>query len=127
MRRIYKVYGGSTATTNAITYVTINSPGIIVGIYGSSHNNCSTDNGQATFELSFSSVNQVSTTDTIGSFFELRYWSNFVTSGLSDGGRNFSLDGPGISVQAGDRIYLHLVVSGTVDAYATFFIVVDQK
>ena len=67
-------------------------------------------------ELSKVPTNQIATNGAVDPFLELGQYSNFVTSGLAVSGINqfFPLS---VSCRAGEIVYMHATVSGTVTYY----------
>jgi len=117
--KIYKLYGTGTASANAIATLDIQEDGEIcsvlmdLGVNGAN----ALDEG-AQCELSFSSIGAMTTNDTRASLLGLTWYQEFLTSGGGPSGRNvFITFAPhGIPVAAGERLYLHLLVAGTLTA-----------
>jgi hypothetical protein len=77
-------------------------------------------------EVSFASVNALTTNDTRASIIGGRAYQGFLTTGGSQVGKAIVIDfGPdGIPVNAGERMYLHVAATGTVSSQVTVFLYV---
>lgn len=115
-KRTLQIYGTTNATTTSLAQVTIPSAGTLNGIQYSLLLDSITDNGVVRVELSKVPTNQVATNGALDPFFEVGAYSNFVTSGLSNGAQAgfFPLIVP---VRQGEIIYLHCTVAGTATFY----------
>lgn len=116
MVRTLQLYGTTNATTTSLAQVTIPAAGSLSGIQWSLLLDSITDNGVVRVELSKAPANQIATNGALDPFFEIGAYSNFVTSGLSNGGQVgfFPLKVP---VRQGEIIFLHCTVAGTATFY----------
>jgi len=85
------------------------SPGVLYAVAWSVQFNSIVDNDSLLAELSFSSTSQVNTDNAQGVISACSAWTNFLTSGLSQGGINFAQSGLYFPVFAGQLLYLNLV------------------
>jgi hypothetical protein len=126
--RIYKLYATASSTTQALAQLIIQRAGKISGILFSHQANSGNDDFGYNVELSFASVGQQTTNDTVGPIAESRFYQNLVTTGLTIAVQNHYV-GPalGVDVVAGDRLYLNLLVTGTGAFTGSIFIFVDER
>lgn len=110
--RTIQLYATGSSTANAVAQITIPSQTIIKGVIASLAGNSVTDDGIAVIECSKVATSQIATNGALDPFLEMRFYSNFVTSGLSNGAFNqfFPLHVP---CRQGEIVYLHAFVSGT--------------
>lgn len=111
--RTLQLYATGSATGNAVAQVTIPSASTIKGVLASIVGDSITDNGHAAIELSKVATSQIATNGALDPFFELRFYSNFVTSGLSNGAQNLFVP-LHVPCRQGEIVYVHAFVSGTV-------------
>lgn len=123
--RVYKIYASAAASGNAAAYVTIQKSGRLKSIRTAIGFDCVTDNGRLALEVSLGATSQIATNDSIGPIHQVEVFSNFLTSGLNTvaGNDQVLLDFP---VNAGERIYLNVLIGGTVTYYATVFLDVQD-
>lgn len=114
--RTLQLYGTASATGNAVAQVTVPSKSTIKGILAALNVDSVTDNGIVIVELSKTATSQIATNGALDPFFEMRYYSNFVTSGLVNGGQNLFVP-VSVPCRQGEIIYLHATVSGTATFY----------
>lgn len=116
MRRTLQLYGTASATTTSLAQITIPTAGSLDGIQWSLLLDSVTDNGVVRVELSKVPTNQIAVNGALDPFFEVGAYSNFVTSGLSQGAQTgfFPLKVP---VRQGEIVYLHCTVGGTATFY----------
>ena len=116
MQKVYKLNHAVTSTTAAAAVVTIARKGRIVGILNNSRMQASgVTAGSYETEVSFANSNQVITNDTVGPIASFVNGSEATTSGMRQVGVTTWVP-CNIGVNAGDRIYLNVYVSGTVAA-----------
>lgn len=123
--KTYKLYAASTTSANALASVIIQRDGYIHGISGQMHIDNVVDNHYVIAELSFNSVAQATTNDTIGPICEMREFHNVGAAGSFRSGTGLSLGGLGIPVKAGDRLYLH-TTSTVVNSYISYYVYVAE-
>lgn len=123
--RTYKLYYAITATTAALASVIIQRSGRIKSVRWETGFDAPADNASCVAEISTASSPQQGTNDTVAEISEIRNTTNLTTSGAFNGGRAKQefIDYP---VAAGERIYLHATVSGTVSQATTVFIDVEE-
>jgi hypothetical protein len=114
-----KLYATGSATANAVQSILIPSTLTIIQILAAIRFNSITDGGQVNLELSRASARQIATNEAQDSVAEFAFESNFLTSGLSQGGINVVLPCRE-RFQQGSRLYLHALVGGTIIYDATF-------
>jgi hypothetical protein len=115
--RNLQLYATGSATATSVAQVTIPSATTIKGVYVSLLLDSITDNGSVRLELTKVPTNQIAVNGALDPFLEIGAYSNFATSGLSQGGQNFffPLD---VQCRQGEVIYVHATVAGT----ATYFL-----
>lgn len=109
-----KVYATGTATGNGVATVTIPANSRLIGIDWSIDINSITDNAELVAELSAASATEIAVNEAQQCLGEIRIFGNFVTSGLAQYGVNKSTPVPAVPFAAGQKIYLHVVVTGTL-------------
>lgn len=116
--RSIKLYGTGLATGNAVAQVTIPSKGRIVGVQFAASIDSVTDGASLNIEVSRASAREIAVNGAQQCVAEINVYGNFVTSGLAQGGVNqfFPVD---VDVDQGQIIYLHAVVAGTLNYFAT--------
>lgn len=124
--RTYKIYGNITGTANNVANVLIARTGRIRCIRWEAAFDAPADNASCVAELSTAPSTAAGTNDTPNSIDELRSCTNLTTSGAFNGARSKQsvVDYP---VAAGERVYLHATVSGSVGQPTTVFLDVDEK
>jgi hypothetical protein len=123
--KVYKLYGTWTANTEAIASYDVQEDGEICSMYG--HliiTGADALNDAAALELSFASVSGFIANDTRASVFGMRTTQGFLTTGGGPCQQNgFVTFAPnGIPVSAGERMYLHGIVGGTIVAIASLWV-----
>lgn len=108
--RIYKLFGSTSA--NDAAHVDIQKAGHIIVVQWAAYFNSIADNETFVAELSFTSTIQNTVNDAIGPISEIRDWTNFVTSGMAQGGKNIVVP-MHLPVPAQARLYLNTSFSGT--------------
>jgi len=110
--RTLQIYGTGSATANAVAQVIIPSATRIVGIVATLRCDSITDNASVQIELSKVATSEIAVNGAQDPFFTLGHYSNFVTSGLSNGGINgyWPL---AVDCRQGEIIYLHTLVTNT--------------
>lgn len=111
-----QIYATGSATAESAANIQVPGAGAILGVQLSVNFTSITAGVTLQFELSMVNSSQVGTNDARDVVATLRAASNFVTSGLAQGGENVFYPVL-IPVRAGDRIYLHASQGGT----ATWF------
>lgn len=109
-----KLYATGSATANGVATLTIPSASRLVAIDWAVNFDSITDNGICTLELSVASATEIAINASQQCIAELRYQSNFVTSGLLNGAVNKWTPMPGVPFAQGQFLYLHAVISGTI-------------
>lgn len=122
--RTLKLYAAITATANAVANLLIPRNGRIKSIRWAVDIDAPADNASVAVDLNTQTITVLASND-IPSIAELRALVNLSTSGAYLGAIKAQefLDYP---VAAGDRIYIHAVVAGTVTARITAFIDIDE-
>lgn len=109
-----KIYATGSSTANAVASITIPSRSKLVLVQWAVKFDSVTDNATAVLELSKSSATEVAVNGAQQCISELCYASNFVTSGLVNGGLNLChpVD---VQFDQGQILYLHAgLVAGTL-------------
>jgi len=118
--QIYKFYGTATTSTDAVATIDIQFDGVIEGALltiQASGADALNDGGDV--EISFASTSGFVANDTRASIAGLTVRQGFLTSGGSMVGDTVFLSlGKGIPVSAGERMYMHLGVTGTTTVAA---------
>lgn len=109
-----KLYATGSATANGVATITVPTASRLILVQWCVNFDSITDNGVCTLELSAASATEIAVNEAQQCISELRYQSNFVTSGLLNGAVNFTTPIPQVPWSQGQKIYLHAVVSGTV-------------
>lgn len=112
--KVYKLYGSSSSTSNALAQIDIQRNGTIVAIQHAHYAKATADH-TTVFEVSFASAAQPTTNDTVGPIYEVRSNTDTVL-GPDTVFDNGCLTGTAIPVGVGDRLYLHLTIAGTATA-----------
>lgn len=117
--RTIQLYGAGSATATSVAYVTIPVATRIKGVKVCLLVDSVTDNADVSLELSKVPTNQVGTNGAQDAFLQVGAYGNFATSGLSqtNTGQFIPLD---VQCRAGEVIYLHATVTGTIAYKATF-------
>lgn len=125
--RTYKLAFSITATGANLANLLLMRSGRIKSVSYSTRIDSLVDNTMVDVALSLSPVSNIGTSESIGDFAQWGAAVQFVTSGLGYAGLNgtIPLD---VQVGAGERVYLHALVSGTLTAAATtVFISVEER
>lgn len=124
--RVYKLYATATSTADNVANVLITRNCRIRSIRWHEHVDAPADNAFVAVELSTRPTSQFTTNDSQGDITQRRHSTNLTTSGAFDGGNDHQelLDFP---VAAGERIYVHAIVSGTVTWVGACFIDVVES
>lgn len=122
--RVYKLYGANNADTNALASLIIQQTGVITAIVGHITRESGAAQTNAVGELSFSSVGQTATNDTVGPIFAVTTLGAFTAAGSVNQTNVGHVSNIAIPVQSGDRLYLNLKMSGAAQTYVTFFVYV---
>lgn len=96
--------------------VTIPSASTIKGVLACLRADSVTDNGNLALEMSKVPTSLIATNGALDPFFHIDFYSNFVTSGLSNGGQNIFVP-LHVPCRQGEIVYVHAFVSGTVTYY----------
>lgn len=118
MRNI-QLYGAGSATATSVATVTIPTATRIKGVKVCLLIDSVTDNADVSLELSRVPTNQIGTNGAQDAFLQVGASGNFATSGLAQTltGTFIPLD---VSCRAGEIIYLHATVTGTIAYKVTF-------
>jgi len=106
------LYATGSATATAAAQLTVQSPTGLVGLQWAVDVDSVTDNAIVVLEISSINAFQAATNDARGSISSVRYRSNFVTSGLAQGGINLWIP-TAVRFRPQDILYLHVTVGGT--------------
>lgn len=109
-----KIYATGSATANGVATVTIPANSRLISIDWALDINSITDNAELVAELSAASATEVGVNEAQQCLGEVRVFGNFVTSGLAQVGVNKQTHIPAVPFAAGQKIYLHVVVTGTL-------------
>ena len=121
--RIYKLYGTNNSTANAQAQLTIQARGTIVALQCDQSLVSQADGDRAGSEISFAAVNQVQVNDPVGPISSQIQSYEFTTSGASKTSEQMVASGIAVPVNAGDRIYLHIVcITGTPNVLALWYL-----
>lgn len=110
---VYKLYAAGTTTTAAAATLTMPRSGVIRSIVAQANLFTATGGSRIVGELSFVNSSQVTTNDTRGEIAEVRSSYNLNTSGTHQGVESVVIPALNIPIAAGDKLYLHLTVTGT--------------
>lgn len=111
--KVYKLYGASTSTANAVAQLDFTRAGNIVAIAHAARVAGSADYNFA-WEVSFASAAQAATNDTVGPIYEFRM-ARDISLESETCFDNGAISGFAIPVGVGDRLYLHLTLgAGTL-------------
>jgi len=110
--RTLQIYGTGSTTGNAIAQIVIPSATRIVGIVAALRCDSILDNSSVQLELSKVATSQIAVSGAQDPFFAIAHYSNFNTSGLSNGAVNgyWPLS---VECRQGEIIYLHALVTTT--------------
>lgn len=109
-----KVYATGSATANGVATVTIPANSRLIGVQWCLDLNSITDNAELVAELSAASATEIAVNEAQQCLSEVRLFGNFATSGLAQVGVNTLFPIPAVPFAAGQKIYLHIVITGTV-------------
>lgn len=122
MQKVYKLAHQATASTNAAASVTIARRGTLTGIGFCVFLNSGAAVSSMANEVSFGNTQQVATNDTIGPLACVQHALAASTVGSTQ--QHVPCN---IAVNAGDRIYLNTLVTGTIAAsYIQVFLYVNE-
>jgi hypothetical protein len=119
--RTLQLYATGSATGTSVAQVTVPVAARIRGVIVALLVDCVTDNGRVSLELSKVPTNQIGTNGAFDPFLEVGSYTNFATSGLASQGQNLFLP-VDVVCRAGEIIYIHATVSGTLTYYGTFIL-----
>lgn len=114
---------GAGGTQNAVAQLDIALDGIITAIHGVLINNGAAAGDEVIAEISFLSVSTIAANDTRGSLFSL---GNRISGAGAVTGVNSGVGGLTIPVNAGERIFLHLVATAAISSSAEINIYVED-
>lgn len=122
--RIYTLYKSFTATADAGATVTMAQKGRVVGIALSVAGDLDADNEFFQVEVGAVPTCQSRTNDSQGCLATVKAYNGLLTSGAINGSANnyFPCNFP---VEAGDKIYMHGVLTGTTSVDATALVYVE--
>ncbi len=124
---VYKLAAtGAGGTENGIAQLDVQFDGMITAIAGSVDIDASANGDNAVYECSFISVNTVGTNDTRGTLFSLRQKVIIGAAGETVSAANSAVGGLAIVVNAGERLWLHAVVTAAKVSKAEFYIYVED-
>lgn len=117
MRNV-QLYATGSATGTSVAQITIPVATTIRGVHVALMVDSITDNARVQLEFSKVPSNQAGVNGAFDPFLEVDACSNFVTSGLMQGGQNmfFPL---AVQCRAGEILYVHATVTGTATYYIT--------
>lgn len=117
--RTIQLYGAGSSTATSVATVTIPVATTIKGVKVCLLVDSVTDNADVSLELSKVPTNQIGVNGAQDPFLQVGSYGNFATSGLSqiNSGEFIPL---AVSCRAGDIIYLHATVTGTIAYKVTF-------
>lgn len=113
--RVLKLYSAATSTTNAAANIQFPRRGRIVGVKWSLYANVTTTAGSAIYELSFGNSGQQTTNDTVGPIDHAVVGMLVGAAGAARNDLN-QFTPMNVPVNAGDRIYLNVLITGTVSS-----------
>lgn len=122
---LYKLYAQVTVDTDAAASLDIQVDGFITAV-GAEVNAVGADalNDGGQVEVSFASTNGFASNDTKSSFMHVICQQGFLTTGGSAVRAYNALSGLAIAVAAGERIYMHIELTGTVTINGIVYIYV---
>lgn len=127
MTKVYKLYGASTTTANAVAQITIQAPGIIIAMAGILAANDGASLSFRGVEASFNGISQITSNDVIGSLDMIVGYGAFTAAGTMNSGIAKVVQGLRIPVNTGDRIYLHIQSANSVNVIGNYHIYVEQR
>ena len=113
--KVYKMFGSGSASANAVATYDTQEDGEICSILMDGYcTGADALNDGFSWEVSFSSVQAIATNDTRAALMGISSAQNFLTTGGAPVAKNsFITFAPfGIPVSAGERLYLHLLITG---------------
>lgn len=123
---VYKIYAQNAATADAVASLDIRQDGHIVALsLATTAQGCDALNDGFTSELSFASTRGTGANDTTASIATCNAHQGFLTSGGSAVQDRMVLSGLAIPVKAGERMYVHHVLSGgatSIDTRAYMYV-----
>jgi hypothetical protein len=124
---VYKLAGtGAGGTENGLAQLDVQFDGIITAIFGSIDLDAAANGNEAVYEASFLSVNTIGTNDTRGSLFQIRSKAVITAAGTMQSAENVGIGGLAITVNAGERLWLHAVVTAAIVSEGAVFIYVED-
>lgn len=114
MQTIYRLYGSVSSTTAGVAQLDIQKAGVIEAVFmdlDTTGADALNDGGVG--EVSFSSSSMYNTNDVKSVLATLSVRQGFLTSGGSMTGKTIFMSGLEVPVGAGERIWMHITVSGT--------------
>lgn len=117
--RTIQLYAAGSATATSVASITIPTSTTIKGVKVCLLIDSVTDNADVSLELTKVPTNQIGTNGAQDPFLQVGAYGNFATSGLSqtNTGTYIPLS---VSCKAGELIYVHATVTGTIAYKATF-------
>lgn len=124
---VYKLYAAGTGgTENAAAQLDIQFDGVITAIHGSVIGDLDTDLDKVKAEVSFISTNTLINNDTRGSLITVAEFAAIGAAGAAVTQANSSVSNLSIPVTAGERLWLHIVATASVDSEVTFYLYVED-
>lgn len=124
---VYKLAAtGAGGTQNGIAQLDVQFDGIITAIAGTLDFDAAGNGHTAAYEVSFLSVNTIGTNDTRGSLYSLRSKMVNTAAGQMQTAVNGAVGGLAINLNAGERLWLHAVVTAAIVSVAEFYIYVED-
>lgn len=119
--RTIKLWVTGSATANNAANIIVPGRATLRGVQVALRINSITDGAQLDLELSRASAREIQVNSSQQCILQVCYESNFVTSGLAQGGLNqfFPCSCP---LEQGQMIYAHALIAGTVIYDATFIL-----
>lgn len=112
---VYKLYATATADTTSAATLDVREDGHIVAMLGLlTVTNADALNDGAVCEVSFASSSGFASNDTHASILTMGAFQGFLTSGGGPVQDRVALSGLAIPVVAGERLHLHVDVTGTI-------------
>lgn len=111
---IYALYDTSTASADSVAQLDIQFDGHITAWHAALECQAVADAEGAAYEVSFLSSNTLTSNDSRGSILIVRYLAELTTSGATTTTMNDGLSGLYIPVTAGERIWVHAEITGTL-------------
>lgn len=109
-----KLYATGSATANGVAIITVATAARLLGVQWAVDLDSITDGAGVVLELSATSATEIAVNEAQQCLSEVRWFGNFVTSGLAQTGINLWVPLPMVPCTQGQKLYLHAVISGTV-------------